>query len=195
MTDWSWVKLGSLASRAASRDIAVIDYQRKVKAELLLVMLTAVVYCSLPQENSDQPLVFQVTRVSSVALNVLRGVQRFAPPKTVGLHWTAQVMRIWRGSVTDSNITTFPEADATHMDLLSGATWSVHEHSLTKWTCVNVSDSEMLNISPPPDQKCRVLIIAKALQLRGWTPVHREVTHARGGPLEFSTSKWSSRRP
>ena len=90
------------------------------------------------------------------------------------------------------------------MDLLSG-TWSVLEHSLTKWTCVNVSDSEgcidlsgpvpaMPDISPL-DQKCPVLIIARALQRRGWTPVHREVTHARGGPLEFSTSKWSSRHP
>ena len=27
-------------------------------------------------------------------------------------------------------------------DLLSGATWSVPEHSLTKWMCINVSDSE-----------------------------------------------------
>ena len=44
MTDWSWVKLGSSASRAASREIAVIDDQRKAKAELLLVMLTAMGY-------------------------------------------------------------------------------------------------------------------------------------------------------
>ena len=104
---------------------------------------------------------------------------------TVGLHLTAQVMRIWRGSVTDGNITIFPEADATHTDLLSSATWSVLEHSLTKWTCLNVSYSEgcidltrpvlaMLDISPL-DQKCPVLIIARALQRRGWTPVHKEV--------------------
>ena len=81
------------------------------------------------------------------------------PPKSVGLQLTVQVMRIWRDSATDGNITIFPEADATHMDLLS-------EHSLTKWTCINVSDSEgcidlsgpvpaMLDISPP-DQKCPV---------------------------------------
>ena len=46
--------------------------------------------------------------------------------------WVYRLKR-W-GSVTDGNITIFPEADATHMDLLSGATWSVLEHSLTKWT-------------------------------------------------------------
>ena len=85
---------------------------------------------SLPQEKSDQPLLFQVTRVSSASLKVLRGVQWPALPKTVGLHLTAQVMRIWRGSVTDGNITILPEEDATHMDLLSGATWSVPEQSL-----------------------------------------------------------------
>ena len=54
-------------------------------------------------------------------------------------------MRIWRGSVTDGNSAIFPEADATHMDLLSGATWSVLQHSLTKWTCIDVSDSEFCN--------------------------------------------------
>ena len=80
-------------------------------------MLTAMGYCSLPQENSDQPLVFQVTRVSSAPLEVLRGVQWPAPLKTVGLHLTAQVMRIWLGSVTDGNI--FPEADVTHTDYVS----------------------------------------------------------------------------
>ena len=32
------------------------------------------------------------------------------------------------------------------------------------------------------------LIIARALQRRGWAAVHRDVTHACGGPLEFSTS-------
>ena len=41
--------------------------------------------------------------------------------KTVGLHLTGEVLRIWRGSVTDGNSAIFPEADATHMDLLSGA--------------------------------------------------------------------------
>ena len=61
MTDRSWVKLGSSASRAASREIAVIDDQRKEKAELLLVMLTAIGYYSCRRENSDQPLVFRVT--------------------------------------------------------------------------------------------------------------------------------------
>ena len=55
-------------------------------------------------------------------LKVLRGVQWPTPPKTVGLHLTAQVTRIWRGSVIDCNITIFPEVDATPMDLLSGAT-------------------------------------------------------------------------
>ena len=108
-------------------------------------MLTAMSYFSLPQENSDQPWVCQVTRVSSAPLKVLRGVHCLAPPKTVGLHLTAQVMRIWRGSLTDGNITIFPEADATHMDLLSGATWSVLGRSLTKWTGINVSDSEGCN--------------------------------------------------
>ena len=120
MTDWSWVKLGFSASRAAGSEIAVDNDQRKAKAELLLVMLTAVGYYSLPQENSDQPLVFQKTRVSSAPLKVLRGVQVPAPPKTVGLHLKAQVMRSWRGSATDGNITICPQADATHMDLLSG---------------------------------------------------------------------------
>ena len=62
MTDWSWVKLGSSASRAASREIAVIDDQRKAKAELLLVMLTAMGYSSLPQGRSA----FGVPGVSSV---------------------------------------------------------------------------------------------------------------------------------
>ena len=104
-------------------------------------------------------------------------------------------MRICCGSVADGNITIFPEADATHMDLLSGATWSVLEHSFTKWTCSDVSGSEgCIDLSGPvpatldinhPDQKCPVLIIGRALQLRRWTPVHREVTHARGGPLEL----------
>ena len=61
MTDWSWVKMGSSASREASSEIAVIDDQREAKAELLLVMLTALGFYSLQQENSDQPLVFQVT--------------------------------------------------------------------------------------------------------------------------------------
>ena len=76
------------------------------------------------------------------------------------------------------------------MDLLSGATWSVssfpHE----------VSDSEgCIDLSGPVlamlDQKCLVLIIARALQHRGWTPVHREVTHATcpWRALQFSTSK------
>ena len=83
------VKLCFSASRAASSEIAVIDDQRRAKTGLLLVMLTAVGYHSLPQENSDHPLVFQVTRVSSAPLKVLRGVQWPAPPKTVGLHLTA----------------------------------------------------------------------------------------------------------
>ena len=109
LTDWSWVKLGSSASRAASTEIAVIDDQRKAKAELLPVVLTATGYFSLPLENSDQPLVFQVARVSSAPLKVLRGVQWPAPSKTVGLHLAAQVVRIWRGSVTDGNITILPE--------------------------------------------------------------------------------------
>ena len=133
-------------------------------------MLTAMGYHSLPQENTDQPLVFQVTRVSSVLLKVLRGVQWLAPPKTVWRHLTAQVMRIWRGSVADGNISIFPEADATRVDLLSGATWSALEHLLTKWTCTNASKREgcidlsgpvpaMLDISAL-DQKCPVFIIA-----------------------------------
>ena len=122
---------------------------------------------------------FQMTRVSSALLQFLCGVQRLAPPKTVRLHLTAQVTRIWRGSVTDGNVTIFPEADATHMDLLSGATWSASR-------CRKVSDSEgcidlrgpvpaMPDISPP-DKKSLVLTIARALQRCGWTPVHREVT-------------------
>ena len=94
MTDGSWVKLGSSASRTASSEIAVIDDQRRAKSELVLVMLTAMSYNSLPQENSDQPLVFQVTRVSSALLMALRGVQWPAPSSTVGLHLTAQVIRI-----------------------------------------------------------------------------------------------------
>ena len=91
ITDWSWVELGSSASRTASSEIAVIDDQRNAQAQLLLVILTAAGYC-LPQENSDQPMVFKVTRVSSAPLKVLRGVQWAAPLKTVGLHLTAQVM-------------------------------------------------------------------------------------------------------
>ena len=75
----------SSASRAASSEIAVIDDHRKAKTELLLVMLTGMSYYSLPQENSDQPLVFQVTRVSSAPLKVSRRAWP-APPKTVGLH-------------------------------------------------------------------------------------------------------------
>ena len=75
--------------------------------------------------------------MSSALLKVLRGVQGPAPPKAVGLHLTAHVRRF---GVTDGNITILPEADATHMDLLSVGTWSVLEHSLMKWTCVNVSD-------------------------------------------------------
>ena len=43
----------------------VIGDQRKAKAALLLVVLTAMGDYSLSQENSDQPLVFQVTRVFS----------------------------------------------------------------------------------------------------------------------------------
>ena len=58
----------------------------------------------------------------------------------------------------------------------------------------SVSVPAMLDISLE-DQKCPVFIIARALQRPGWTPVHREMTYARHGPLEFSTSKWSSRRP
>ena len=117
----------------------------------------------------------------------------------------AEDLRASSDSGGHANLAWFRDRRATHMDLLPGATWAVLEHSLTKRTWINVSDSEgcsdlsgpvlaMRNISPQ-DQKCPVLIIARALQRRGWTPVYREVTHARGGPLEFSTSKWSSRRP
>ena len=94
MTDRSWVKLGSSASRTASSEIAVIDDQRRAKAELLLVMLTAMGhYCRGRTAISPGCCVF-----SSF---LLRGVQRLAPPMTVVLHLTAQEMRIWRGPMTD----------------------------------------------------------------------------------------------
>ena len=65
------MKLVSSASRAASSAMAVVDDRRKAKAELLLVMFTAMDCYFLLQENSDQPLVFQVTQVSSVPLKGL----------------------------------------------------------------------------------------------------------------------------
>ena len=88
------------------------------------------------------------------------------------------------------------------MDLLSGVPCLSIPSRSGRY---KVSDSEgcidpsvpvpaMLDISLE-DQKCPVFIIARALQRRVWTPVHREMTHARHGPLEFSTSNWSSRRP
>ena len=133
MIGWNWALL---ASRAASSEITVIGDQCKAKAELLLVMLTAV-----PQENSVQPLVFQVT-VFSVPLKVLCGVQ-WPVPKTVGLHLTAQVMRIRRGSVTATPTSQRP----TRLTWLQGA-WSMLVHSLKK-SCFNDSDSDALIWSRP----------------------------------------------
>ena len=153
MTDLSSVKLGSSASHTASSEIAVVNGQKK--------RLTSMSCHSLSQEKSDQPLVFSVTRVSSALLMVLRGVQCLAPSKTVGLHQTSQVMRIWRGPLTDGNITVFPEAGATHMDLLSGATWSVLEHPQEvdvyqrqrQRRCIDLSGPvpAMLDTSPLPE--------------------------------------------
>ena len=74
MIDWSLVKLGSSASLTASSEIAVIDDQNMAKAEMFVTMLTAMGYCSLPQEEQRPALVFQVTRVSSFLPKVLRGV-------------------------------------------------------------------------------------------------------------------------
>ena len=56
MTDWSWVKLGSSASRTDSSEMAVIDGQRRAKAELLLLMLTAMSNFSPPQEKKRSAL-------------------------------------------------------------------------------------------------------------------------------------------
>ena len=73
------------------------------------------------------------------------------------------------------------EADVTRMDLLSRATWSVLEHSLTSAT----AEVALISVVPSQqclDQKCPVLFIAKALP-------------ARGRPLEFSASQRISWRP
>ena len=159
-------------SRARS-EIAVIDDQRKAKGELLLVVLTAVAYYSLPQGNSDHPLVFQVTRVSSALLKVLRGVQWPAPP------------------VTDGNITTFLEADATHMDLPSGAMWSVLEHALTKWTYSNVSDSEgCVDLSGPHHRESFPASRANASAQGSDTPAAAQTSSVCFGLTSFG--RWES---
>ena len=162
-------------------------------------MLTAVGYNSLPQENSDQPLVFQVTRLSSAHLKVLRGVQwpaRRRPSGFIRQRWSCEF------GVVPRQTATLPSSQRR-----TRLTWTCYRER--RGPCLGIpsrsgrvfssATANVALISVVPSlqcliQKCPVLIIARALQ-------RRVDANAQGSdtcpwrPLEFSSSKRSSRRP
>ena len=204
--DWSPLRVGRPAAMAAhDGEPGTIVDQRCAQAELLQQMLKQGSYYSLPLENQEEPLIFQVARISSAPLKVLRGIQYPGPPKTLGLHLVVQMLRVRSRSSAEGRVTVFAEGDAEHIDLIELAPWSLLEKCLSKWTVVKISDvygcvdlagqaSAQPNIDVM-DKKCPVLLIARRLQRLGWQPKGAEITHTPDAALEFSTLKWSSRRP
>ena len=82
--------------------------------------------CSLPLEYSDQPLVFQMTRVNSSFEGLAWRAVAWHRRRPIGLHLTAQD----HADLTRAATLPSSQRRTPHMDLQSEATWSVLEHSL-----------------------------------------------------------------
>ena len=101
-------------------------------------------------------------------------------------------MRIWRGSMTDGNIAIFLEADAAHMDLLSGATWSVlGHHEVDVHPRLRQSRQAFISVVPSPAQmsssEAHAWFCAAFVRV---TPCSHARAHNLGDLVAFRSSCW-----